>query len=326
MPVMSPSKYVWTTPDGLWVIAYHPNIMGEGGTLGIYDSSILSPLTSPANALAHSQASLGLDKEPIQVLSLYPPDAQSEAGRRQRLGPKPLLSYTPDQGPALLVLTTTSLMLVHPHSLTQQSMMNGFAPAPRYTSTLLRCPLNSRWRAVLGEAVPNDSGYAIQTGWMGLVTEDDAAWIVVQRDGEMNVIRAEVGVDRLERWCKLIQESSSLRVITDGLDLETTPLPPINVSQRPGRTTIQSVMFLRLSDDLRGRAEIDTKHNQTSSVGAVIVESQMDQAASLPKTHLGVYGILRHEVELAESLRELSGQPDPSKAWGWVRLASQTRA
>ncbi|ORX39379.1 hypothetical protein BD324DRAFT_619463 [Kockovaella imperatae] len=196
-PIMSPVKFLWQHGD--WITTYHPNIVGEGGQLGIYPKGILSPTMVPANVLGLNHATLALDKEPIEVLPLY------TSGD----GPP---SWRPEHGPVLLVLTTKALLLVHPSS-----------QAYKYTSTMIQCPIHMRWRASVGEQVPVDSGYAIERGWMG--EAGDAAWVATESEGELRMLRAEVGMSRDDTWY-----------------LEVTPLPALPVRG------LQGVVFMPFED------------------------------------------------------------------------------
>ena len=320
-PMLSPPSQISTSPDGQWITAFHPNIVGQGGNLAIYSKAILSPLMDQANATSQMQANLPLDKTPLQILPLYPPRVHTAKGKAPQIGPVPPPRHRSEHGPVFLVLTSSALLLVHPHPQLTVNRNAAFGiPSrdPTYTSTVLRAPLNMRWRAVLGDQVPIDSGYAVERGWMGMVAGNDAAWIALEKDGEVGLLRAEVGIDRSDRWCECSAPLLCKRLTVS--DLATTPLPPLNLEGGIfSSPSLQGVCFTRLPSQ-------SASSEPQRGVAAVIIQSLSAVDSSrhaTTQTRIISFSIQLQKAELVDSFTELSGQSGTLPSWDWVSCPNQ---
>lgn len=215
--VLPPGRDVAISPDGLWITVYHPavgNGLGmdadSGGTLAIYPSSILSPHSTSGTVTPNS--SLSLPSAPLALQYLFPPEPQSPTKLRSAAGPTRPPSYDPTTGPALLVLTSTSILLIHPHQVpgpvpiglpTNQGIDVSAIPM-EWQMNVTRCPLHAKWHARIGDGLipPINTGYTVSNGWMGRTQGDKAVWIATERNEEVRVIRALAGIDSRGMWCE----------------------------------------------------------------------------------------------------------------------------
>lgn len=202
-PVLTPGRELSISPTGDWATIFHPNPpipnqASEGGTLAIYPSSILSPISTPTAPSAIPLATFPLPNDVLAIHHLYQPRPHLPPPhhRAKARGPAPPAEYDASQGPALVVLTPTSLILLHPQATGSAS--------PAYMVGMLTCPLHTRWHASPGGSMPPDTGWRVERGWMNAVGGDEGVWVGWGRKGEVGVIRAEVGmVDG--KPCKLLR-------------------------------------------------------------------------------------------------------------------------
>lgn len=126
------------------------------------------------------------------------------------MGPKPPPAHDPAHGPTFLLLTKSSLLLFHPiliPTAVQVQINNGqfnaggIANGPTWGMNVIRSPLDTRCHAIVGKADPIDMGAEVRRGWMGMITGNEGIWVAVERKGRVEVVRAEVGVDKRGRYC-----------------------------------------------------------------------------------------------------------------------------
>lgn len=180
-----------------------PNQTSEGGTLAIYPSTILSPLAQPN--IVGPLATLPLPSDVLAIQYLYSSSSSSSSAKDNAkgstatattYGPRTPSSYSPSQGPAFLILTSSGIILFHPQLVPPpqgQLQSQGQNPSiePQYAYPGLKCPLHSRWYAAMGGTVPPEIGRA-DRGWAGLVEGDEGVWFSFSDKGELGVIRASV--------------------------------------------------------------------------------------------------------------------------------------
>ena len=207
--VLPPSRDIAISPDGRWISLFHPNPQDDSGTLAIYPNAILSPLATPNNVVPASTLSLAFP--PLSMVHLYQPRAHVDHTKAASLGPHPPPSYNPTHGPAIIILTASSILLVHPLQILSPPNLDGenFAADSHATQVgmdrqmnVIRCPLNTGWHTTYGDVPWVDNGYTIQNGWVALVTDKPGVWIATEREREVGVIRADVGTDTAGRWCE----------------------------------------------------------------------------------------------------------------------------
>lgn len=205
---VTPGRDTSVSPDGRWVVIFHPNNGQPGGLLGVYDASILSPCTTAANVVPLTTFSL-----PTAVLSVhhnYPPRLYTSGGRGPSTGPKPPVTYDPVQGPSLTALCADGIYLFHPFqvidSVTLDSAGNlpvdmlADSTQPGWRMQMLKCPLHTRFRAVMGGSLSADTGLRASRGWLGAVAGSEAVWAGMQVKDEIRVIRVEYALDQSARF------------------------------------------------------------------------------------------------------------------------------
>ena len=77
---------------------------------------------------------------------------------------------------------------------------------PSYRTQMLRCPLHTRFRAVMGGAMGQDTGLRARQGWIGAVAGSEAVWAGFEMMEEIRIVRVEYGLDHLSRlseWLSL---------------------------------------------------------------------------------------------------------------------------
>lgn len=208
------------------------NQTSEGGTLAIYSSAILSPLALPGNVVPLATFPLPSDVLAIQHIygmspgrgdgedgamagstgneqqsDTEPPKPEQEGGNlagvsgsagSKRIsppiyGPHPPSTYSPTQGPAFLVLTSTGIILFHPQVLPPPpgTLSAGVEYEPQYAYNTLKCPLHTRWYATSGGMAPPDIG-RVDRGWAGIVRGDEGVWFAYEDTEVFGLLRAEV--------------------------------------------------------------------------------------------------------------------------------------
>lgn len=207
---VTPGQNISVSPDGRWVTIFHPNNGQQGGLLGIYDATILSPCTASANVIP--LATFSLPSSLLDVHHNYPPRLYTSAGRGPSIGPKPPLNYDSVQGVSLTALCTDGIYLFHPFQVLETVTLDSAGALPidltadhsqtGWRVQMLKCPLHTRFRAVMGGSVSEDVGIRAKRGWLGAVGGSEAVWAGVEIKGEMRVIRIEYALDQMGRFSK----------------------------------------------------------------------------------------------------------------------------
>jgi hypothetical protein len=223
-----PAEAIEISPDGLWMAAVHasgptmrPEI-SDGGRVVIYSSSVLEPSTTLGSFMP--MCNFSLSAPVLAMTHVYPPRTRLGAGGEAApaLGPVPPPGHSAakTRGPTLVVLTAELVYLFHPHPLpgtvvldTQSSHSiptgsvsatgSGAAAPLNWTINALRCPLGARSYADIANAGPMTSSYRVQRGWLGMVGGSDGVWAAVERNGELSVIRIDIGLDANNIPCEL---------------------------------------------------------------------------------------------------------------------------
>ena len=237
-PLLGPSSHITTSPEGRWIVLFHPNQnsnltslsqagstahSSSGGTLAIYSSQqILLPFASSANIIPHS--TLPLPATPLAILPLYPPRAHlskdsaataddgdikstgssSHPSFAAPAGPRPPPSHDPARGPVLLVLVSDGILLIHPQ----------LTPTGEWGMNVLKSPLHTRTRVCTGDSIPVDASLAgeAKRGWMGVVEGSEGVWAALDRgEGRADVVKVDVGTEDRGRWGKQSQWGRALR-------------------------------------------------------------------------------------------------------------------
>lgn len=237
---MNAGKHITMSPDGSWVTIFHPNDGQPGGVLGIYDSSILSPNTTSANVTAISSFNL-----PCSILAIhhnYPSRLYTSNGRGPSLGPKPPVTYDPSQGPSFTVLCSDGIYLFHPFQTLGTIPLDsvGSVPVnltaessqPTYRTQMLRCPLHTRFRAVMGGAMGQDTGLRARRGWLGGVAGSEAVWVGFEVMDGIRIVRVEYGLDHLSRFSECSRSHREIVGIKLMVPVMTTiPLPSFSLNR-----------------------------------------------------------------------------------------------
>lgn len=193
-PVLGPSREICSSPDGRWIIIFHPTLptlQGDigGGTIAIYSSEILLPYTTSATVIPHS--TLPLPRCPLAITPLYPSRTYTTGGIVPPSGPHPPPSHDPTKGPVLAVLLPDGVLLIHPHKL----------PTGNWGMNVLKTSLETRSYVRTGDPSPI-SGMEARRGWMGLVPGNQDVWASFEIRGEVKVVKVDVGTDENGRWCE----------------------------------------------------------------------------------------------------------------------------
>lgn len=191
-PVLGPSREICSSPDGRWIVLFHPSLIqngANGGTLAIYPSEILLPFTTSSTIIPHS--TLPLPRCPLAVSPLYPDRAHTVSGVLPASGPHPPLSHDPAKGPVLVVLMPDGVLLIHPHRL----------PTGDWGMNVLKTTPGTRSYVRTGDPSPLSGGEAGR-GWMGIVPGNKGVWAGVEIRGEIKVVKVNVGTDENGRWCE----------------------------------------------------------------------------------------------------------------------------
>lgn len=196
------------SPDGKWVTIFHPNIGQSGGLLGIYDAAILAPSTTSASIVPASSFNL-----PCAVLAVhhnFPARTSTPAGRGPSIGPRPPVTYDPSQGPSITVLCADGIYLFHPFQALDAVALDSAGSLPidmtadnsstTWRVQMLRCPFHTRFKAVMGGTLGQDTGLRAKRGWMSAVAGSEAVWVAIEALDELRVIRIEYGLDQLGRF------------------------------------------------------------------------------------------------------------------------------
>ena len=302
--VLPPGKQLSISHDGHWIVVFHPSPAGESGTIAIYPSSILSPTVNPSSVVPLT--TLSLSSSPLANQHLYPTHFHTSTSRALQLGPRPPPSHNATRGPTFLLLTTTSLLLFHPHLLgsdPETSLVRDTAPngsLQQWGMNVLRCPIHTRWHANVGEPPPLEAGPRARRGWIGLMVGEEGVWCAVEIGREVRVLRAEVGSHGSGRYCQSLERKSQ-RGSRSSTDLQTLPMPPLprlvpppfpDAPEVTVETDLRWVVFNFLQDDLK--IPVSQTDDAVDSVGVVLVyeDFRKSMIESPPPSRRGADDIL----------------------------------
>jgi hypothetical protein len=110
----------------------------------------------------------------------------------------------PHPVPATVVLDTRSNPAA-PHESVSTTERGDTAPL-NWTINALKCPIGSRNYTDLSSVAIQPASYPIygaQRGWLGMVGGNDGVWAAVEKDGDVRVIRIDIGLDINNLPCTL---------------------------------------------------------------------------------------------------------------------------
>ncbi|GMK59281.1 hypothetical protein CspeluHIS016_0702960 [Cutaneotrichosporon spelunceum] len=338
------AEAVEISPDGSWLTAIHaggPTVRsdaGEGGRVVVYNSSVLDPATTLGSSMP--LCNFPLSYPFLDMTYVYPPRTRMGSGGAEAapaLGPVPPPGHSAakSRGPTLVVLTSELVYLFHPHPLpgnvtldTQSShsiptgsvsATGSGATAPlNWTINALRCPLGARSYADIANPGPTTSSYHAERGWLGMVGDSDGVWAAVERNGELNIIRIDIGLD-----------ANNIPF------LATTPLPALPRPRPPPfpdatavpDAFLEHVVFVPLKKGTPN-GSVDA---EPSDPGVAVVRVYRDADCSglpntLPRLRTRFEQCeLRHRaVTLVEGFKDLGPATDTGTPLDWVSSHAQT--
>lgn len=338
-PLFSKSEMLSVSPDGAWLTSFFNNgpsdnlgvpRMEERGDFMVFASSLLEP--SSVQGSWPTLASMPLSSPPLAVLHVYPPRTRlSPSGQKAApaLGPLPPPGHftARSRGPSIVLLSTDLIYFLHPHPLPATVVLDtrsshavptesvsaaesGNAAPLSWTLNALRCPLGIRSYASLNNPGPmsSPSTYRAERGWLGMVGGSDAVWAAVERDGEINVTRIDIGLD-----------SNNMPY------LATTPLPalphaqpkPFEGSSSPPQTSLEEVAFVPLPDG-----------EGAEGVGLSLIYRDLDLTFGPPprvRMRFEYVELRRRSVSVVDGFKELGsgagGEGTASQAQDWAPSA-----
>ncbi|WVR09025.1 hypothetical protein IAU60_006085 [Kwoniella sp. DSM 27419] len=319
--VLTPGKQLSVSTDGDWTVIFHPNPSDEGGTLAIYTSIIMSPVSTPSNIVP--LATFPLVSKPLATTHLYPPRTHLPHSRAAPLGPAPPTNLNSTRGPTFLVLLASSLILFHPQEIPTTVAIDArvpTAPTTAWTMSFLQCPLHTRWHATIGGNLPPEDGWTIRKGWMGLIPGDRHVWVGWEREDEVGVTAAAVGVNGNGTYhLQTIPMPSLLHSV----------VPPLaaDASTKEVYSDLQGIIFTALKRDLAkdphdGNASVDSSlPSDIVTAGAVLVYQDTAVYSTHTRARLEMHAFERREVELAEGFKEIgSGGGEVVASWDWATV------
>jgi len=227
-PIFTRAETLSISPDGAWVTAYHraPEMAGPQNAVGdlfLFPSALLEPGTTVGNFLPLASFPM---TPPLAVLHVYPPRTRlSGQTAAPALGPSAPPGHVAARthGPTLVVLTADLVYFLHPHPVPATVVLDtrSSAAAPHesvsatekgesaplnWTINALKCSIGSRSYTDLSSVATQPAAYPLygaQRGWLGMVGGNDGVWAAVEKDGDVRVIRIDIGLDVNNLPCKL---------------------------------------------------------------------------------------------------------------------------
>jgi len=204
LPVGQPGfigKEISISPEGTWVTVFHPHSGQTGGVLAMYDSSVLSPVSITGKVVPI--ATFNLSSAPLATIHNHSPRIHTAQGRGRAIGPR-ILDDHETHGPSITVVCTDGIYLFHPFQIISPSLIG--APMDSSQSAwrmqMLKCPFHSRFRAVLGGQLAEDTGLRAKRAWIGAVGASEAIWVGIEVKMEVRVIRVGYEQDDTGRFSK----------------------------------------------------------------------------------------------------------------------------
>jgi sigma54-dependent transcription regulator len=71
---------------------------------------------------------------------------------------------------------------------------------------MLKCPFHTRFRAVMGGQLAEDTGLRAKRAWIGAVGSSEAIWVGIEVEKEVRVIRVEYELDDTGRFSESTSE------------------------------------------------------------------------------------------------------------------------
>lgn len=205
---VTPGREIAISPDGAWVTVFHPNPNQSGGILAIYNSSILSPATTSRNAVPLSTFSLA--HAPLATHHNYSPRLHTASGRGPSRGPRPPATYDSTHGPSITIVCADGVYLFHPFRVLDPSALDTVGSVALnlgidnsqmvWRMQMLKCPLHTRFRAIMGGTMAEDTGLRAKRAWVGAVAGSEAVWVGFEAGDEVRVVRVEYEQDQPGRF------------------------------------------------------------------------------------------------------------------------------
>lgn len=331
-PIFSKSEMMSVSPDGAWLTSFSNNGPSENlgvprieerGDFMVFASSLLEP--SSLQGGWPTLATMPLSSPPLAVLHVYPPRTKlSPSGQKAApgLGPVPPPGHftARSRGPSIVLLSTDLIYFLHPHPLPATVVLDtrsshavptesvsaaesGNAAPLSWTLNALRCPLGIRSYASLNNPGPVTSSgtYRAERGWLGMVGGSDAVWAAVERDGEINVTRIDIGLD-----------SNNMPY------LATTPLPalphaqpkPFEGATSPPHASLEEVAFVPLPDG-----------DGSEGVGLSMIYRDVDMTFGPPprvRMRFEYVELRKRSVAVVDGFKELGSGDDAAASQDWA--------
>lgn len=210
---------------------------------------------------------------------------------------------------------------------------------------VIKASITTRSYILMGEVSAVDDGSVGYRGWMGMVNGSKAVWVGVDRgDGEIGVIRVDIGMDDSARWCEYANGTCDCFLLLMMIDLQTNPMPCLPSSglkidsSEVVSCEIQGIMFVPINDEQQKRGypdDIAAASNERVGVAVVRMDSESPPAhlnqlliffvalsSGSSRTRIDLYGFERREMEIAEGFNDISGHSEIPKSWDWVSFPS----
>jgi hypothetical protein len=182
------SQDISISPNGKWVTIFHPHTGQSGGVLAMYNSTILSPVAVTGKVVPI--LTFNLSYPPLATIHNHSPRLHTAQGRGRAIGPRPLVNDESNHGPSITVVCADGIYLFHPFQTIDTSLINGNGQTS-WRMQMLKCPLHTRFRAVMGGQLAEDTGLRAKRAWFGAVGASEAIWVGVEIQEEVRVIRVE---------------------------------------------------------------------------------------------------------------------------------------
>ncbi|ORY28812.1 hypothetical protein BCR39DRAFT_588594 [Naematelia encephala] len=307
--VTTPGQQVSVSPDGEWVVTFHPYPSTPGGAIAIYPSSILSPMTTAQAIPTHGV--FPLSSAPLAITHLYPAPTHTPSGRASARGPRQPAAYSSRQGPVFLVLSSTGLSLYYPCiHIHRQNLDSDSINSTRYVMHDLHASLHTRCHVshmadttmLIGSA-----SRELKKGWMGLVGGSEGVWVGWEDVNGPGIARVEIGAKEDQRFY---------------MTVTATPMPRLP-DMAPRDTVLQGMVFMPLHEDRRRRTSeeainAESRVRAVESVAVACIYSEQDSGET--RTSVQVLGFERREVEISESFAEISSSGEIARAWDWSAI------
>ena len=182
------SQEISISPDGKWVTIFHPHTGQSGGVLAMYSINILSPVATSGKVVPI--LTFNLSYPPLATIHNHSPRIHTSQGRGRAIGPRPRVNDESNHGPSITVVCADGIYLFHPFQSMDSSLIIGSGQLS-WRMQMLKCPLHTRFRAVMGGQLADDTGLRAKRAWIGAVAASEAIWVGIEVEMEVRVIRVE---------------------------------------------------------------------------------------------------------------------------------------